>query len=69
MGCRIGTFHAICARILRVEAEYTPYTGDYVIFDTDDQLKLMGQVVADLNLDAKKNNPRGLLEQCFRREK
>jgi DNA helicase-2/ATP-dependent DNA helicase PcrA len=62
-GLSLGTFHAICARILRVEAEYTPYTGDYVIFDTDDQLKLMGQAVAELNLDAKKNNPRGLLSK------
>ncbi len=62
-GLSLGTFHAICARILRVEAEYTPYTGDYVIFDTDDQLKLMGQVVAELNLDVKKNNPRGLLSK------
>jgi DNA helicase-2/ATP-dependent DNA helicase PcrA len=62
-GLSLGTFHAICARILRIEAEYTPYTGDYVIFDTDDQLKLMGQAVAELNLDPKKNNPRGLLSK------
>ncbi len=60
-GLSIGTFHAICARILRVEADATRYTRDYVIFDTDDQLKVMGQVVADLNLDPKKNNPRTLL--------
>jgi DNA helicase-2/ATP-dependent DNA helicase PcrA len=62
-GLSIGTFHAICARILRVEAESTPYTRDYVIFDTDDQLKVMSQVVADFNLDPKKNNPRGLLNK------
>ena len=37
-GLSIGTFHSICARILRLEADYTPFSRDYVIFDTDDQL-------------------------------
>jgi DNA helicase-2/ATP-dependent DNA helicase PcrA len=60
-GLSLGTFHAICARILRFEADSTQYTRDYAIFDTDDQLKVMGQVVADLNLDPKKTNPRTLL--------
>jgi DNA helicase-2/ATP-dependent DNA helicase PcrA len=60
-GLSIGTFHALCARILRIEADYTPLTRDYVIFDTDDQLSVMRQVIAELNLDPKKNNPRSLL--------
>jgi len=60
-GLSIGTFHALCARILRIEADYTPLTRDYVIFDTDDQLSVMRQVIAELNLDPKRNNPRGLL--------
>jgi DNA helicase-2/ATP-dependent DNA helicase PcrA len=62
-GLTIGTFHAICARILRIEAEFTQYTREYAIFDTDDQLKVMGQVIANLNLDLKKNNPRVLLSK------
>jgi len=60
-GLSIGTFHANCARILRMEHEHTPFSRDYVIFDTDDQLAVMRRVIADLNLDPKKNNPRGLL--------
>ncbi|MBN1564951.1 MAG: UvrD-helicase domain-containing protein [Anaerolineae bacterium] len=62
-GLAIGTFHANCARILRVEAEATAYTRDYVIFDTDDQLKVLTQVLADLNLDPKKNTPRAMLNK------
>jgi DNA helicase-2/ATP-dependent DNA helicase PcrA len=60
-GLSIGTFHAISARILRREAEYTPFTSDYTIFDSDDQIALIKHVLADLNLDEKKNNPRAML--------
>ncbi|MEP0764581.1 MAG: UvrD-helicase domain-containing protein, partial [Chloroflexota bacterium] len=60
-GLSIGTFHSICARILRVEADYTPFSRDYVIFDTDDQLSVMRQVIAELNFDPKKVTPRALL--------
>jgi DNA helicase-2/ATP-dependent DNA helicase PcrA len=62
-GLSIGTFHAICARILRVEAEYTTRTRDCLIFDTNDQLTLMKRALADLNLDEKKHNPRSMLSQ------
>ena len=37
-GLQIGTFHSICARLLRIEADHTPYERDYVIYDTDDQI-------------------------------
>ncbi len=62
-GLAIGTFHANCARILRIEAEATSYSPDYVIFDTDDQLKVMMQVLTDLNLDPKKTTPRAMLNK------
>lgn len=62
-GLSLGTFHANCARILRVEADYTPLSRDYAIFDTEDQLRVMKQVIADLNLDPKKTNPRWLLNE------
>ncbi len=60
-GLSIGTFHAICARILRREADYTPFSRDYVIFDTADQLAVAKQAVNELNLDEKKYNPRTML--------
>ena len=60
-GLLIGTFHALCARFLRIEAEHTPYTQDYAIFDTRDQLAAVKQAALDLNLDIKRYTPRSLL--------
>jgi DNA helicase-2/ATP-dependent DNA helicase PcrA len=60
-GVTLGTFHAICARMLRREAEHLPLSSNFVIFDEDDQLGLMKQVVADLNLDDKLYRPQALL--------
>src|SRR5215470_877139 len=56
-GLQIGTFHAICARMLRREADHTPYGREYVIYDTDDQLAVVKQVEAELNIDHKKFPP------------
>jgi DNA helicase-2/ATP-dependent DNA helicase PcrA len=56
----IGTFHAICARVLRVEADYLAPLGlnkSFVIFDTDDQLTLVKQATKALNLDEKQYRP------------
>lgn len=47
-GLTLGTFHATCARILRIEAEYLPVTSNYVIFDADDQVKVVKNVLEDL---------------------
>ncbi|MEJ5310210.1 MAG: UvrD-helicase domain-containing protein [Anaerolineae bacterium] len=57
----IGTFHAACARILRREAEAAGLSSNYLIFDTDDQLNVMKQVVKDLGLDDKRYRPNALL--------
>jgi DNA helicase II / ATP-dependent DNA helicase PcrA len=61
-GVMLGTFHALCARILRREAEnLTGYTPDFVIFDTDDQRQVAKKALADLNLDEKKFHPNRML--------
>jgi DNA helicase-2/ATP-dependent DNA helicase PcrA len=60
-GLQIGTFHAICARLLRREWQHTPYSADYVIFDTDDQVMVITQALNELNIDTKKWNPRRVL--------
>src|SRR6202790_5001682 len=52
----IGTFHAICARVLRIEADYLAPLGlnkSFVILDTDDQATLIKQAIKELNLDEK----------------
>ncbi|MCA0454564.1 MAG: UvrD-helicase domain-containing protein [Chloroflexi bacterium] len=60
-GLQVGTFHAICARLLRREHEHTPQRADFLIYDTDDQLSVVAQTLNELNLDSKKYKPRSLL--------
>jgi len=56
----LGTFHATCARILRIESEHLPVNSNYVIFDADDQVKVVRQVIRDQNLDEKRYRPHGV---------
>ncbi|MBC7262869.1 MAG: UvrD-helicase domain-containing protein [Chloroflexi bacterium] len=56
----IGTFHAICARILRREADRIGLKSSFVIYDDDDQLRLIRQALKDLNLDEKMYRPRAI---------
>ncbi len=49
----MGTFHSVCARILRKEIPALGYASNFVIFDTDDQLKLLREICEDLRLDKK----------------
>jgi DNA helicase-2/ATP-dependent DNA helicase PcrA len=59
-GLQLGTFHSICARILRREAEALPFNHNFVIFDSDDQLAIVKQAIADLGLNDKQYRPTGL---------
>jgi len=56
----LGTFHAICARILRREGKATGLGSSFVIYDQEDQLSLIKQAVEELNLDPKQYAPRAL---------
>lgn len=57
----MGTFHAICARILRQEADRLGYTRDYSIYDTTDSKSLLKHIVKDMQLDEKIYKPAVLL--------
>lgn len=56
-GLTVGTFHSTCAGILRVEAAHIPVNQNYVIFDADDQLRVVKQVLKDLNYNDKDYRP------------
>jgi len=56
----LGTFHAICARILRREGKAIGLESSFVIYDEDDQLRLVKQVLEELNLDPKQYAPRAI---------
>ena len=57
-GIWLGTFHAIWWRILRSEIGRIGYQPNFVIYDTADQLRLIGHVLKELNLDQERYNPR-----------
>lgn len=65
-GIWLGTFHAICGRILRREAELLPLSKDFVIFDADDQLHLMKEILRENNLDEKLYRPASCLDAISR---
>ncbi len=52
-GIMLGTFHSICARILRREAEHLPLESNFVIFDSDDQESLTKSIIREMNLNEK----------------
>jgi DNA helicase-2/ATP-dependent DNA helicase PcrA len=56
----LGTFHAICARVLRREGKAIGLESSFVIYDEDDQLRLVKQVMEELNLDHKQYAPQAL---------
>ncbi|MBN8620221.1 MAG: UvrD-helicase domain-containing protein, partial [Anaerolineae bacterium] len=60
-GLQVGTFHSICARLLRRESEHTPQRADFLIYDTDDQISVVSQALTELNIDSKKYKPRAIL--------
>ena len=53
MPITIGTFHSICARLLRDEAKYIGLTRNFAIYDVQDQLDLLKVILKEL--DIKKN--------------
>lgn len=50
----MGTFHSICVRILRRDADRLGYTPSFTILDSDDQKAAIQQAMLDLNYDLKK---------------
>ncbi len=50
----LGTFHAICVKLLRRHAELAGLKTNFTILDTDDQLRLLKQLVAAHNIDDKR---------------
>ncbi|WP_417588231.1 ATP-dependent helicase [Pararhodobacter oceanensis] len=56
----LGTFHAIGVRFLRRHAELVGLKSNFTILDTDDQLRLLKQLIRANNLDEKRWPPRAL---------
>lgn len=59
----MGTFHSICTRILRQEAELIGYTRDFTIYDTTDSKSVIKHIVKDMQLDEKTYKPSVVLSR------
>jgi DNA helicase-2/ATP-dependent DNA helicase PcrA len=59
-GLSLGTFHSICARLLRNEAASLPFNERFVIYDSDDQTGLVRNALREMNIDTKLHNPSGI---------
>jgi DNA helicase-2/ATP-dependent DNA helicase PcrA len=60
-GLWLGTFHALCARMLRRHAELVGLTPSFSILDSDDQIRLLKQVMEAAGLDAKRWVPNAMM--------
>lgn len=60
-GLWLGNFHKICARMLRSHADLVGLNSSFTIIDTDDQLRLLKQVIQPYHFDAKSNPPQLML--------
>ena len=59
----MGTFHFICTRILRQEAELIGYTRDFTIYDTTYSKSVIKHIVKDMQLDEKVYKPSTILSR------
>jgi DNA helicase-2/ATP-dependent DNA helicase PcrA len=57
----LGTFHALCVRILRRHGELIGLKSNFTILDSDDQLRLLKQVMEADGIDSKKWPAQGLM--------
>ncbi|MDX1608204.1 MAG: UvrD-helicase domain-containing protein [Candidatus Spechtbacterales bacterium] len=62
----VGTFHSICVRILRENANLIGYTSSFVIYDDSDQLSLVKKVMKDLEISTEELSPRKALSLISR---
>ena len=65
-GLWLGTFHSLCARMLRRFAERVGLTSSFSILDTDDQLRLLKQILEAARIDFKRWPPNALMAQIQR---
>ncbi|MGE3984637.1 MAG: ATP-dependent helicase [Dehalococcoidia bacterium] len=64
----LGTFHAVCSRILRIDGEQIGVPRSFVIFDDSDQMALMKRIVSDFGMDPKQFPPRAILSVISRQK-
>jgi DNA helicase II / ATP-dependent DNA helicase PcrA len=59
----VSTFHAFCARILRIHAEKLGYKREFTIYDSADQVRLVRRCIVEAGKDPKRFNPKSFQAQ------
>ena len=59
----IGTFHSICARILRRNIDYLGYNKNFTIYDTQDSKNLLKDIMKAINIDSKQMDMKGVVSR------
>ena len=62
-GMWISTFHSCCVKILRSCIDYIGFSGNFVIYDTDDSKTVLKDCLKELNMDEKVFSPRSVAAQ------
>ena len=57
-GLTVGTFHSTCARWLRIYGPRFGHAGDFVIYDSDDQMTLVRRLLPELKIDSSQITPK-----------
>ncbi|WP_419049765.1 ATP-dependent helicase [Hominenteromicrobium sp.] len=61
-----STFHSSCARILRRDGERIGYSSHFTVYDTDDQRRLMKNILKELDISEKNITPKSILNEISR---
>ncbi|MEJ4100186.1 UvrD-helicase domain-containing protein [Corynebacterium mastitidis] len=56
----VSTFHSVCVRILRQQAQLAGLNTNFTIYDSDDSRRLLGMIAKEMSLDPKRFSPRAL---------
>jgi len=67
-GLTIGTYHSLCARLLRIETAAIGYERNWVIYDTADQRALIRGLLQEMNYDEKRYSPNAIKAHISRQK-
>ncbi|MBS1724065.1 MAG: UvrD-helicase domain-containing protein [Armatimonadetes bacterium] len=62
----MGTFHSVCAKLLRIDGSSIGLDSNFVIYDDGDQVGLVKEILKQKGLDDKSIQPRGVLNEISR---
>ena len=62
----MGTFHSVCARMLRIDGQAIGVDQNFVIYDDGDQLSVIKEILKQKGIDDKSVQPRGVLNEISR---